>query len=555
MFIKNGVVDTTFSLPFSGEIQIKADEISFSDEIHSLPGWLSIIPPIIAILLALLFRQIILALFAGIYIGAVFIYDFNFLTAFLRTTDTIIVNNLYDTSHLSIILFTLMIGGVVGIISGNGGTRGLADVIIRYAKTVRSGLLSSWLLGLVIFFDDYANTLIVGNMMRPITDKLKISREKLAYIVDSTAAPVASLVIISTWIGYEIGLIQDGLKIINSSENAYDVFIQTIPYRFYPIAALIFVFLTSFMKRDFGPMYHVELKARNNSYNYSDIADNTKDTLPRSGNWFNAAIPILILLVSTILGLIYTGISSLEKAGINDYSIQKIISSSDSYLSLIWGSFISTIVAIIMTLVQRINSLQDTFDHWLSGVKSMLLAIIILTGAWSLSWVTSEIKTADYLVSILSDTLNPRFLPVLVFIISAIISFSTGTSWGTMAIVMPIIIPLSFNISQSFGLDAENSTIILHGVISSVLTGSVFGDHCSPISDTTILSAMASGSGLVDHVNTQLPYAILVGVLCMIIGDIPTAFGFSPYLSIILIIISLIIFLRFWGKKVPDPKI
>ncbi|MCB9249255.1 MAG: hypothetical protein H6613_12295 [Ignavibacteriales bacterium] len=213
-----------------------------------------------AILLALLFRQVLVALFAGIYVGLLFIHDFNFITALLRLVDTNLFSALIDPDHAYIILFTLLIGGVVGVISKNGGTIGLANQITKFAKTPRSGMLSSWLMGLVIFFDDYANSLIIGNMMRPITDKLKISREKLAYIVDSTAAPIASLVIISTWIGYELGLIGDGLKLIGSDQNPYEVFLQTLPYRFYPIAAVFFFFITSYLKRDFGPMYKAEIK-------------------------------------------------------------------------------------------------------------------------------------------------------------------------------------------------------------------------------------------------------------------------------------------------------
>ena len=219
------------------------------------PGWLSIIPPLLAILLALLIRQVLVALFSGIYLGLLFIYDFQPITALLRVADTNLFNALIDPDHIYIILFTLLIGGVVGVIAKNGGTIGLANQITKFAKTPRSGMISSWLMGLVIFFDDYANSLIIGNMMRPITDKLKISREKLAYIVDSTAAPIASLVIISTWIGYELGLIGDGLNAIGSDLNPYEVFLNTLPYRFYPIAALFFVFMTSFLKRDFGPMY------------------------------------------------------------------------------------------------------------------------------------------------------------------------------------------------------------------------------------------------------------------------------------------------------------
>ncbi len=393
--------------------------------------------------------------------------------------------------------------------------------------------------------------------MRPVTDKMRISREKLSFIVDATAAPVASVFIVSSWIGFEVGLIQHGLHSIGSMENAYDVFIQTIPYRFYPIGMIIFVFLIAYFQRDFGPMYHAEQRAVKEGKISNDESTSSKDLTEASemfGNddkakWFNGVIPILIIVLGTIAGLIYTGINSLHQQGIYDYNIRDIIGNSDSYVSLIWASFGACIVAAVMIISQRIMNLSDTIDAWFLGIRSMLLAVIILTLAWAIGNITQEIKTADYIISMISDTINPRFLPVLVFLVCAITSFATGTSWGTMAIMMPIVIPLSFSVSSLYHYDPVNSDIILHGVISSVLAGCVFGDHCSPISDTTILSSMASACNHVDHVRTQLPYAILVAVIGMSVGDIPTAFGFSPYLSILIMTIILIAVLFLVGKK------
>ena len=202
-----------------------------------------------------------------------------------------------------------------------------------------------------------------------------------------------------------------------------------------------------------------------------------------------------------------------------------------------------------MVISQKIMNLKETLDSWFLGLRSMFLALLILTLAWSIGAITNEMKTADYIVSILGDTLNPRYLPVLVFLVCALTSFSTGTSWGTMAIMMPIVIPLAAAVTGLYHYDSANSEIILHGVISSVLAGSVFGDHCSPISDTTILSSMASGCNHIDHVRTQLPYAILVAIATMLIGDIPTAYGFSPYFSIVIISVVLISVLFIFGKK------
>ena len=556
--VNNNKIDTTISTNLTGNLTVSTKELGkIKSEIRIIPGWLSLVPPLLAILLALIFRQVIIALLIGIFSGAIFTNDYNPLIGLLKVIDTYIINALTDVSHIQIIVFTLLFGGVVGLISKSGGTKGISDLITKFAKTRKSGLLSTWLMGIAIFFDDYANTLIVGNLMRPITDKLRISREKLSFIVDATAAPVASIFIISSWIGFEVGLIHDGLNVIASNENAYDVFIQTIPYRFYPILMLVFVFMIAYFKRDFGPMYKAEKRAVEEGKVF--FIENIKGTdLTEStemfGNedkakWYNGVIPILVLVFGTIIGLYVTGTNNLSVKGITEYGLRDIIGNSDSYTALLWASFSACVIAGIMIISQKIMNLKETLDAWFLGLRSMFLALIILTLAWSIGSITNEMKTADYIVSLLGDSLNPRYLPVLVFIVCAATSFSTGTSWGTMAIMMPIVIPLTASVSHLYNFNPIDSEIILHGVISSVLAGSVFGDHCSPISDTTILSSMASGCDHIDHVRTQLPYAVLVAFFCMLIGDIPTAFGFSPYLSILIIIALLIVILFIFGKK------
>ena len=257
-----GKIDTSLVIDETGNFNLTLPQLNVKKvSVRVFPGLLSIIPPLLAILFALIFRQVILSLILGVYVGAVFIYDYNPLTGLLRLIDKYIINSISDVSHIQILVFTLLFGGVIGLISKSGGTRGIANVITKFAKNRKSTMLSAWLSGLVIFFDDYANTLIVGNLMRPVTDKMKISREKLSFIVDATAAPVASVFIISSWIGYEVGLIQDGLKMIGSDANAYTTFLATIPFRFYPIVMLFFVFLISYTQRDFGPMYKAERRA------------------------------------------------------------------------------------------------------------------------------------------------------------------------------------------------------------------------------------------------------------------------------------------------------
>lgn len=542
----------------SGKYNIELDGKRISQQINVIPGFVSIIPPLLAILIALIFRQVLFSLLLGIFAGTFFLYDYNPIIAFMRLADTYVINSLIDKSHIQIIVFTLMFGGVIGLMSKSGGTTGIANLLIPLARTRKSGLLATWLSGIIIFFDDYANTLVVGNLMRPLTDKLKISREKLAFIVDATSAPVASIFLISSWIGYEVGLIQDGFKSIGSDLNAYNVFIDTIIFRFYPIAMLIFIPITILMKRDFGPMLKAERYAIANGINAKHSGSKSNDILKSTelfGNedkakWYNGIVPILVIVFGTIAGLIFTGIKSLESMGIKEYGIREIISYSDSYSALLWASSAACVVAGVMIGFQKIMNLGEIMDAWFLGIRSMLLAVVMLTLAWAIGSITQDMKTADYIISIISDSISPHWLPVLVFIVCAATSFSTGTSWGTMAIMMPLVIPLAFHISSINNLTEADSYLIMIGAISSVLAGCVFGDHCSPISDTTILSSMASGCDHVAHVNTQLPYAVFIALLCMLIGDIPTAFGFPPILSILLIVISSIIGLKIIGRKV-----
>ena len=555
--LTNGSFDTTLAVQNSGSYKIIFDGTKKETTINVIPGILSIVPPLLAIALALIFRQVIISLILGIFSGAIFINCYNPVTAFLRLIDKYVIEAISDVSHTQIIVFTLLFGGVIGLISRSGGTIGIANSLSKFARTRKSGMIATWLSGLIIFFDDYANALVVGNLMRPITDKLKISREKLSFIVDATSAPVASIFIVSSWIGYEVGLIQDGLDAIGSDLNAYSVFLDTIIFRFYPIAMLFFVFLVSITNRDFGSMLKAERRAVKEGMVSAPASSVNKltETNELFGNedkakWYNGVIPIIVLVAVTVFGLIFTGIDSLKEHGINEYGVRDIISNSNSYLALLWGSFSACVVAGIMILAQKILSVRETIDAWFAGIRSMLLAILILTLAWSIGAVTNEMRTADYIISLISETIDPRFLPVIVFIVCGLTSFATGTSWGTMAIMFPIVIPLSAAVTGMNNYSPVDTHLILVGVVSSVLAGCVWGDHCSPISDTTILSSMASGCDHVDHVRTQLTYAISVAIVTMLFGDILTAFGLSPYLALILIAAVLVGMIYSFGRKV-----
>lgn len=532
-----------------------------------LPAWVSLLPPLLAIALALIFREVIVALFAGVWLGAFFWTGLDPFAAILRSVDTFALPELADSDHAAIILFSLMLGGMVGVIGRNGGTHGIVERLSPLATTPRRGLIATYLQGLAIFFDDYANTLIVGNTMRPVTDRLRVSREKLAYVVDSTSAPVASIMFVSTWVGYEISLIDDGLKAAASAAaasnpalaqrlsetSAFSVFLDTIPYRFYPLLALFFVLLVIVMRRDFGPMHRAELRARSGGGVHAPGAALMTDTTsgamdPPEGaplRALNAVIPVVVVVLTVVLGLYLSGSAAL---GPGTHSLREAFGEANSFHVLLWASLLGSIAAILLTVGQRILTLQQTMEAWLGGLRSMVLAMVILVLAWSLGSVTEMLGTAQYLSSALQGNVSTHFLPVIVFVVAAAISFATGTSWGTMAILLPLVIPLGASLTTAADFTEGGHYTILLGVVSSVLAGSIFGDHCSPISDTTVMSSMASACDHVDHVRTQLPYALVVAVVGMVIGDIPTAYGVNPYLSLLVGAVILFLIVRFVGK-------
>ncbi|MBE9467537.1 MAG: Na+/H+ antiporter NhaC family protein [Bacteroidetes bacterium] len=543
------------------KIDIVISNYSFSKQISPIPLWLSILPPLIAIFIALLFKEVVTALFLGILVGTTTIYlyqDASFVVAFFKgmfsIADTYVIEAMSDKGHLSIIVFSMLIGATVNIITRNGGMNGIVNILLKYVKNARSGQLITWFLGLAIFFDDYANTLVVGNTMRPITDRMKISREKLSYIVDATAAPVAALALVTTWIGIELSYIQDGISSIGINDSAYGVFISSLNTRFYPIYTIIFMFILIVTKKDFGPMLKAERKAR--KIDLSQIAhEKQKNKIVKyNSKWFNAAIPVLIIILGTLVGLLYTGWdSNIWSDGSIGFSskLSTFIGHSNSYLALLWASLSGVIVAIALSMGQKILNLRECIESLITGFKTMFNAILILILAWSLAQITKDLHTADFLTqSLVYAKISPYFLPTMTFILSAIIAFSTGSSWGTMAILYPLILPASWLICKNFGFDYNESIAIFYNVVSSILAGSVLGDHCSPISDTTILSSLASSCNHIEHVRTQLPYALTVGAVSIVFGTLPSAYGISSLILFPLGITVLYLVIKFVGKKV-----
>lgn len=605
---ENGIAEIPFSTTAKGQLLLikigeknKLYHVSAKSNgefrLRHIPFWFSILPPLIAILLALLFKEVVSSLFVGIFAGA-FIAGglridsiYYFLISIFEVVEKYIVNALTDGGHMSVILFSLLIGGMVAIISRNGGMAGVVNKLSKYAKTRRSAQLVTWFLGVAIFFDDYANTLIVGNTMRSVTDKFKISREKLAYIVDSTAAPVASVAFITTWIGAELTYIDDGIaKIAGLAElglTPYSIFFMSLKYSFYPVLTLLFIVMLVRMGRDYGPMFKAEKRAFETGQvappqTDTGLTEELEDLTPVKNaplKWYNAAIPVLVVIFMTIFGLIDTGITSLgndlAELGITAHSwgevwrnmsvlfdqgqsgfflkLGKLIGAADSYVALIWASISGLALAIFLTIGQRIMKLSDSINTMTTGFKTMLPAIIILTLAWSLAGTTDDLHTAEFITSALADSINPYILPAIIFVLAALISFSTGSSWSTMAILYPIAIPTAWAVCQSSGMDTAASLEITLNVISIVLAASVLGDHCSPISDTTILSSLASDCKHIEHVRTQLPYALTVGAVSIIAATLSALLGGSWFINTIILLAGLVVLyftIRTFGKKV-----
>jgi len=569
-----------------------------SYRVKRIPLWLSVIPPAFAIILALLFKEVIFALFMGVFSGAFiasgmrFDSFYYFILSFFETISKYLITTMMDADHLAVIIFSLLIGGMVAIISRNGGMAGVVTHLSKHAKTPASTQFITWLLGVAIFFDDYANTLIVGNTMRSITDKFRISREKLAYIVDSTAAPVAAIAFITTWIGAELGYIGEGivhLEGFNQDLSPYSIFLSSLKYAYYPVLTLIFILLIIFMKKDFGPMYKAEYRARTTGRVSSatkgvDDEPDMEDLSPLPGityKWFNAVIPVSLVVIVTILGLISTGMDNLylqlAEAGINVDSghwgviwqnmnlldssetswivkVGIIVGNSNSFTALIWGSLSGVVAAVILTNSQRIMKLNETMFSMLAGFKTMMPALVILCLAWSLAITTRELHTAEFITSALDGLVNPYFMPMIIFILSALIAFSTGSSWSTMAILFPIALPASWYISKAYGLDEATSTELLYNVIRGILGAAVLGDHVSPISDTTILSSLAADCNHLDHVKTQMPYALIVGLVSIISITVAGYWGgtfFSNGIILLADVGILYLIIRFFGKTLP----
>jgi Na+/H+ antiporter NhaC len=537
---------------------------------------LSLLPPLIAIFLAILLRRPVAALFAGLWAGAALLRSLDgasmasALGQGLRASfDTYLYGMIRDQAKIEIVLFVVFMLAMVGVITRAGGIRGVMERLSSLARDAKRTQVATWLMGLAIFFDDYANTILVGSTMRPLTDKFKVAREKLAYIVDSTAAPVAGISVLSTWIAFEVSTFSPSLPDAElASSQGYAIFLQTLPYRFYCILTLVLVGLVVLTGRDFGPMLTAERRARSGKV----LRDGAVPMIGEAATRLEAepgvrvaavtALVPLFLFVSSVLGLImYRG--GAFDLGARLFTVEgatQVLYLGSGNQPLMYGALIGFGAALLLALRAGLRislALRSAVD----AIRSMGVALAILYLAWSLGKVCDHLGTATFLSVALGDTLPWMILPATLFTLSGMIAFSTGSSWSTMTILLPLVVGLAYNlgfdsIDASLGMAAQRAAGLALLVISigAVLEGAIFGDHCSPISDTTVMSSISSASDHIDHVRTQMPYALLAMFTALLCGYFPATFlRWNPFLCLALGVAVMALFLRIYGRRADDP--
>ncbi len=527
-------------------------------------------PAAVAIAVAILLRQVLPALILGILSACTLMMyclpaEESFggpglLTVFRLGVERYLVGTLTDPTHIKTVLATLTIAGVVGVIFSNGGTAAFVAQIAKLATTRVRGMLATYLAGLAVFFDDYSNCLIIGPTMRPLLDRLRVSREKLSFILDATAAPVASLALFGTWIATEIGYIDTGLKAIEGDGGrpaflegitAYRAFLASIPYRYYAIFTLVLVFLIAVSNRDFGPMRKAERRVRTQPEEDRLGADASA----ASARWWYAGIPIGVLIVATMSILCLTGYFAPKRPHDAERLLDKIagvLSYADAYIAILYGAMIALVTALAITVSTRAQTLAAAFESMMAGIQRVFPAVTILVLAWTLSDTMRDLHIGTVAVEQLrSHKFPPTLLPLLIFVSSCIVSFATGTSWGTMGIICPVAVLLAGHLAAD--MPKDQALELFYGSVGSVLAGAVFGDHCSPISDTTVLAALASECPLEKHVWTQLPYALVAAGMEVLAGDLLCGyFGVSVWVGLVVGTVLLIVIVYAFGRTPDD---
>lgn len=449
----------------------------------------ALVPPVIAILLALITKEVYSSLFIGVLIGGLFYAGFAPEATILHIFNEGFVSVLSDSWNVGILVFLVILGALVCLMNKAGGSAAFGKFAGEKIKSKTGAQLATVLLGVLIFVDDYFNCLTVGSVMKPVTDKHKISRQKLAYLIDSTAAPVCIIAPISSWAAAVAGFVE--------GEDGFTLFLQAIPYNFYAILTIFFVVMSVILKVEFGPMKEKEDAMVRLQEKSAEVQADAKN-----GKVLDLIVPIVALIVCCIIGMIYTG-GFFEGA-----DIITAFSNSDASMGLMLGSFIALLITIIYYLLRRVLKLKECMECLPEGFKAMVPAILILTFAWTLKAMTDSLGAAVYVETVMKGCAEGlmNFLPAVIFVVACLLAFASGTSWGTFGILIPIVVAV---------FSGTDHTLMIIS-ISACMAGAVCGDHCSPISDTTIMASAGAECEHVSHVSTQLPYAISVAVISFI---------------------------------------
>jgi len=499
-----------------------------------------LLPPLIAIALAVIFRRTILALFLGVWAGAAILAagDGASLTAplvgLVDVFGTFLFGRLASWDNTRTILFVVAMLSMVGLLVRSGGLAGVMDAIARRAQSARGSQVGTWLLGLFIFFDDYSNTVLVGSTMRPLTDRFRVAREKLAYVVDSTAAPVAGLSLLSTWIAFEVSTFSPQLPSAGlAPEAGYGVFLETLPFRFYSILTLCLVGIVTLSGRDFGPMLRAERRARTTGALLAPgskpmVGERSTRIAPAAGvvpRASNALVPLLAFVLVTLGTILWRGGAFAKEAAelATLEGLSGVLLAGSGSVPLLIGSTTGLVLAGVGCWREGVAR-EIPGAAW-AVLSSMGQAFCILYLAWMIGDVCKALDTAGYLTALLGASVDPLLLPALLFLLAALVAFATGSSWSTMMILLPLVVALAFQLGAGTAIGGH---VLMLMSIGAVLEGSIFGDHCSPISDTTVLSSISSASDHVDHVRTQAPYALLTMGVAMAFGYLPVARGWWP---------------------------
>ena len=496
----------------------------------------SLVPPFVAIVLALVTKEVYSSLFIGIGTGFLLYFNLNVEKAFTAIFQGVeidgkmtagMIPKLADSGNIGILVFLVLLGVLVVMINRAGGSEAYGKWAQTKIKTKRTALLATFCLGVLIFIDDYFNCLTVGSVMRPITDKYKVSRAKLAYIIDATAAPICIIAPISSWAAAVTGVVE--------GTNGLELFIKAIPYNLYALLTIVMVITISVLGIDFGPMKdHEKLAEEGDLFGGRDSIKDNIVRVSSKGKVIDLVLPVIILILFCIIGMIYSG-GFFDSTGENYFDFVNSFALSDAPVGLVLGSAAAVIVTLVFYITRGVLSFNDIMEAFPEGFKAMVPAILILTFAWTLSGVTNILGADVFVAGVLADkaeSLN-RFLPAVLFVVAFALTFSTGTSWGTFGVLLPIVVPI---------LPVDSEILII--AISYCLAGAVCGDHCSPISDTTIMASTGAQCNHLSHVTTQIPYVLFVAAVSFV-GYIGAGFIQSVVVlpvAIVILVAALVIY-------------